>query len=423
MFISEQQRLETFLQAWSLTLERYSLTIDDVGELVITLLLLIIGFSASVTKPRTSSFVERDPSLSQPISINGDIVPSSLLVLYAVLFPALITSSLLTLQWIQTEKKERNKILKRSFWLAISFIQAFGVALSATNVLKNAIARQRPSFFAMINYAGYADAISTQPSSDQWAKYFAKTSSTDHESNYFGSLEKVGPNISEKIIDDAQRSFPSGHSSISFAGLTWLVCLLRLFGKVKSGDFFSLRAFISTLPLILAAYIAVSRVRDRKHNVDDISVGAVIGVLGAILSWSQLYSKDGRLESNSTAIDTLSTSSILRPTTSSVHSSTVTLGQGQGHKHKGQDEDGNSTIIVNSVSSSVNSEIGIQQVETVVSTTNTIPNSCMPTPERRQLISREGLTLTNEEDEEENTASSRRQWQTRGSSTFSIAPV
>ena len=421
MFISEQQRLET-LQVWFLTLERYSLTLDDVGELVVTLLLLIIGFSASVTKPRTSSFVERDPSLSQPISINGDIVPSSLLVLYAVLFPALITSSLLTLQWIQTEKKERKKILKRSFWIAISFAQAFGVALSATNVLKNAIARQRPSFFAMINYAGYADAISTQQSSEQWAMYFAKTSSTDHESNYFGSLEKAGPNISEKVINDAQRSFPSGHSSISFAGLTWLVCLLRFFGKVKSGDFFSLRAFISTLPLILAAYIAVSRVRDRKHNVDDISVGAVIGVLGAILSWTQLYSKDGRLESNGNSMETLSTSSTLRPT-SSVRSSTVNLSQGQGLKQEGQDENRTSTIIVNSVSSSINSEIGIQQVETVVSTTNTIANSSMPTPERRQLISREGLTLTNGEDEEENTATSRRQWQTRGSSTFSIAPV
>jgi len=150
-------RLVALLNAVIITLERNSFTLDDVGELLVTVILLLIGFSASYTKPSTTSFVERDPSLSQPTSINGDAVPTSLLILYAVLFPALTSSSILTLQWMRADKKDRARILRRSIWISLSFAQAFGVALAATNVLKNAVARQRPSFFAMINYAGYAD--------------------------------------------------------------------------------------------------------------------------------------------------------------------------------------------------------------------------------------------------------------------------
>lgn len=150
-------RLVALLNTVIITLERNSFTLEDVGELLVTVILLLIGFSASYTKPSTTSFVERDPSLSQPSSINGDAVPTSLLILYAVLFPALTASSILTLQWMRADKKDRPRILRRSIWISLSFAQAFGVALAATNVLKNAVARQRPSFFAMINYAGYAD--------------------------------------------------------------------------------------------------------------------------------------------------------------------------------------------------------------------------------------------------------------------------
>jgi membrane-associated phospholipid phosphatase len=373
-------------------------------------------------------------------------VPTSLLILYAVLFPALLASSYLTLQWIRTDKKDRARLLRRSIWIALSFAQAFGVALAATNVLKNAVARQRPSFFAMVNYAGYADAIPTPQSSSQWATYFSKTSSTDHESNYFGSLVKVGSNVPQRIIDDAQRSFPSGHSSLSFAGLTWLTGFIRYSFKVKAGDYFSVRAAMSCLPLILAAYIAVSRVRDRKHNVDDVSIGSMIGALGAILAWTHLHNAGGRLndELNSSISHD---SSSMRPISSS--SRAVSNNDGSSSIINSEEVKGGGGVLTTSSStrtptaSAINSENDVKivlQNDAATINSNSSNNITVTAPvpvERRQLINRDmqahgGSQLNHhnedeDEDADEEQGRSRRQWQSnRGNnnfSTLSIAPV
>jgi membrane-associated phospholipid phosphatase len=373
-------------------------------------------------------------------------VPTSLLILYAVLFPALLASSYLTLQWIRTDKKDRARLLRRSIWIALSFGQAFGVALAATNVLKNAVARQRPSFFAMVNYAGYADAISTPQSSSQWATYFSKTSSIDHESNYFGSLVKVGSNVPQRIIDDAQRSFPSGHSSLSFAGLTWLTGFIRYSFKVKAGDYFSVRAAMSCLPLILAAYIAVSRVRDRKHNVDDVSIGSMIGALGAILAWTHLHNAEGRLndELNSSISHD---SSSMRPISSS--SRAVSNNDGSSSIINSEEVKGGGGVLTTSSStrtptaSAINSENDVKivlQNDAATINSNSSNNITVTAPvpvERRQLINRDmqahgGSQLNHhnedeDEDADEEQGRSRRQWQSnRGNnnfSTLSIAPV
>ena len=427
-------RLVAILNAFLLTLERNSLTLDDAGELLVTLILLLIGFSASSTKPSTTPFVERDPSLSQPSSVNGDAVPTSLLILYAVLFPALLASSYLTLQWIRTDKKDRARLLRRSIWIALSFAQAFGVALAATNVLKNAVARQRPSFFAMVNYAGYADAIPTPQSSSQWATYFSKTSSTDHESNYFGSLVKVGSNVPQRIIDDAQRSFPSGHSSLSFAGLTWLAGFIRYSFKVKAGDFFSVRAAMSCLPLILAAYIAVSRVRDRKHNVDDVSIGSMIGALGAILAWTHLHTAEGRLNDELNSSISQDSSSMRNDGSSSIINSEEVNGGG------GVLTTSSSTRTPTASAINLENDVKIvlqNDAATINSNSSNNITVTAPVPvERRQLINRDmqahgGSQLNYHEDEDEDAdeeqGRSRRQWQSnRGNnnfSTLSIAPV
>jgi hypothetical protein len=259
-------------------------------------------------------------------------------------------------------------------------------------------------------------------------------------------LVKVGSNVPQRIIDDAQRSFPSGHSSLSFAGLTWLTGFIRYSFKVKAGDYFSVRAAMSCLPLILAAYIAVSRVRDRKHNVDDVSIGSMIGALGAILAWTHLHNAEGRLndELNSSISHD---SSSMRPISSS--------------SRAGSNNDGNSSIINSEevkggggvlttssstrtpTASAINSENDVKIVlqndaATINSNSSNNVTVTAPVPvERRQLINRDmqahgGSQLNHhiedeDEDADEEQGRSRRQWQSNrvnnNFSTLSIAPV
>ena len=123
------------------------------------------------------------------------------------------------------------------------------------------------------------------------------------------------------VLQDGWRSFPSGHSSFSFAGLGYLSLFLagqvHLFvvgyghgggsssgrggeqlqqqqqGDVKAvyarGDLG--RALLCLVPLIGAATIAISRCQDYRHDVYDVCVGALLGWVVAYWSYRRYWPK------------------------------------------------------------------------------------------------------------------------------------
>ncbi|KAJ0110066.1 hypothetical protein J7T55_014869 [Diaporthe amygdali] len=125
------------------------------------------------------------------------------------------------------------------------------------------------------------------------------------------------------VLHDGWRSFPSGHSSFSFAGLGYLSLFLsgqvRLFvvggGGRKDGSSGQgangragvdgddravyargdlARALLCLAPLLGAAMIAISRCQDYRHDVYDVCTGALLGYVVAFWSyrryWPQLTS-------------------------------------------------------------------------------------------------------------------------------------
>jgi diacylglycerol diphosphate phosphatase/phosphatidate phosphatase len=91
-------------------------------------------------------------------------------------------------------------------------------------------------------------------------------------------------------LHDGWRSFPSGHSSFSFAGLGYLSLFLagqlRIFAhtapsaqghveKLVRGDL--VRALVCGVPLLGATMIAISRCQDYRHDVWDVTVGGLLG--------------------------------------------------------------------------------------------------------------------------------------------------
>ncbi|KAG9050579.1 hypothetical protein FS837_004437 [Tulasnella sp. UAMH 9824] len=91
------------------------------------------------------------------------------------------------------------------------------------------------------------------------------------------------------ILRDGFRSFFSGHSSLSFAGLGFLFWYLS--GKLHLFDLrgHAGKAWISVVPLMGATLVAISRTMDYRHHPLDVFVGAVVGLAISHYAYRQYF--------------------------------------------------------------------------------------------------------------------------------------
>ncbi|KAI4313662.1 hypothetical protein L6164_026621 [Bauhinia variegata] len=131
-----------------------------------------------------------------------------------------------------------------------------------TDSIKDAVGRPRPNFFARC----FPD---NKP--------------------IFDELGDVVCHGIASVVKEGYKSFPSGHTSWSFAGLGFLSWYLA--GKVRV---FDRKGHISKLcivflPLLIAALIGVTRVDDYWHHWTDVFAGALIGITLASVVYLHLF--------------------------------------------------------------------------------------------------------------------------------------
>ncbi|KAL7720030.1 Phosphatidic acid phosphatase type 2 domain-containing protein 1B [Entamoeba marina] len=84
---------------------------------------------------------------------------------------------------------------------------------------------------------------------------------------------------------NAYKSFPSGHSSTIFNGMSFLAILIAGELKVFSGNGSLIKLCISALPFVAAGLVALTRTRDYFHHFDDILAGGLIGSVVSIVCY------------------------------------------------------------------------------------------------------------------------------------------
>lgn len=140
----------------------------------------------------------------------------------------------------------------------------FAVLITAviTDAIKDATGRPRPDFF----WRCFPDGV---PKYGKWGNVVCHGDPGD--------------------IREGHKSFPSGHTSWSFAGLGFLS--LYLAGKIKAFDRKGhvAKLCIVFLPLLIAALVAVSRVDDYWHHWQDVFAGGLIGFVVAIFCYLQFF--------------------------------------------------------------------------------------------------------------------------------------
>ncbi len=86
--------------------------------------------------------------------------------------------------------------------------------------------------------------------------------------------------VHERRPDGGDRSFPSGHASISFAGATFL--------QMRYGWSHGIPAFLA------AAFVGYSRVESDEHWTKDVLGGAAIGIVSGLIFTSRYRKEPGR---------------------------------------------------------------------------------------------------------------------------------
>lgn len=157
--------------------------------------------------------------------------------------------------WTLLSKMERHTV----HVIYLGFFVSLLVTLLLTDIVKNAVGRPRPDLLARCKPESTAPA---------------------HGLVSF----KVCTETAHHLLQDGFRSFPSGHSSFSFAGLGYLSLFFAGQMKVYSAGTDPLRGLIAMLPLVGALLIAISRCEDYRHDVFDVCVGSALGF--AITYWS-----------------------------------------------------------------------------------------------------------------------------------------
>ena len=88
------------------------------------------------------------------------------------------------------------------------------------------------------------------------------------------------------LLREGQLSFPSGHSGIGLAAITFCI-LIILYGREKRQMH---HYILSAVMGVAGIAVAISRVIDHRHHLSDVMVGATIGISLAVSMFYAFYS-------------------------------------------------------------------------------------------------------------------------------------
>lgn len=226
-----------------------------VADYVGYVLLQVVYFgSKAVLTPFNRFFTLSDPNISYPFA-TVERVSALQNVIYAGLCPLLffIVWSLLA-----------RPGLHKAHVTILGFIIALTLTSVITDLVKNAVGRPRPDLISRC-----------QPRPG--------TSATENLTIDICTATDL------RVLQDGWRSFPSGHSSFSFAGLGYLSFWLSGQLHVLRPGSDLARFLIALAPLFGALLIALSRMADYRHDVYDVSSGSILGFTVAWFSYRRYF--------------------------------------------------------------------------------------------------------------------------------------
>lgn len=235
---------------------RRKLVFSYAPDWILTIVLAALFFSLDKVNGYRRVFSLEDTSLRHPYAVH-ERVPNIALYLICFVSPLLIQPVI-------------NFFTVRSWWDfhngSLGLVLGLALTGSVTQFVKITVGRPRPDVIDRC-----------QPPTGSVDPTFGLSNWT------------ICTQASEAILRDGFRSFPSGHSSMSFAGLGFLSFYLA--GKLHLFDSrgHTGKAWLALSPFAGASLVAISRTMDYRHHWQDVLVGSILGTVLAYFSYRQYY--------------------------------------------------------------------------------------------------------------------------------------
>ncbi|KAI3976583.1 hypothetical protein MKX01_008441 [Papaver californicum] len=219
---------------------------------LILLLLMVIEVVLNVIEP-FHRFVGQDMMTDLMYPLQGNTVPFWGVPLVAILLPMAIIAGIYFYR--RDVYDLHHAILGLLFAVLITGV--------LTDAIKDAVGRPRPDFF--------------------WRCF------PDGKGVFDTVTKNVQCTGDKKVIKEGHKSFPSGHTSWSFAGLGFLAWYLA--GKIRVFDRKGhvAKLCLLFLPLLVASLVGVSRVDDYWHHWQDVFAGGLLGMTVASICYLQFF--------------------------------------------------------------------------------------------------------------------------------------
>jgi membrane-associated phospholipid phosphatase len=221
-----------------------------------------------------------------------DTVSDVMLIMLTSIVPIVIYGVLSL--WLGTSQRS---IVAEQYRFIMSQAIVYQITGFLTDLIKTSVSALRPDYLARcFNWT-----------EDTLLEYIQ----TDSFNQSFPGMRPICPNPDESVVRSGQRSFPSGHASLSTA--TYLYMTLRLHSSLRrrpiihyKGVVISFRemihSYIVPIGLLPPLIISISRFTDYRHHPVDILCGILLGVFVAILvHYSDItFNGDPSLQSDDT---------------------------------------------------------------------------------------------------------------------------
>ncbi|XP_057481390.1 lipid phosphate phosphatase 2-like [Actinidia eriantha] len=241
------------VQHESHTLRSHGVTVarTHMHDWLILMLLVVIYVILNLIHP-FHRFVGKDMMDDLKYPLKDNTVPSWAVPIYAILLPMAIVV------FFYFRRRDVYDLHHAILGLLFSVL----VTAVITSALKDAVGRPRPNFF----WRCFPDGKDVY---DQW-----------------GNVICHGK---QSVVQEGYKSFPSGHTSWSFAGLGFLSVYLS--GKIKAFDRRGhvAKLCIVFLPLLVASLVAISRINDYWHHWEDVFAGGLLGLTVATFCYLQFF--------------------------------------------------------------------------------------------------------------------------------------